>query len=104
MIDIECLQQARELVKRGWCQHALAIDENGDQTTPESANTVAWCPRGALYAQYPKATRAVIISCAVRFLEAAGPYLSIERWNDQKWRTKKQVLLAFSRAIEQIRE
>ncbi|HXP05507.1 MAG TPA: hypothetical protein VN808_15415, partial [Stellaceae bacterium] len=42
------LIRARSFIKRGWCRHSAAVDENGVEVHPTSERAVAWCAIGAL--------------------------------------------------------
>ena len=89
MTPVQALREAREKVKKGWCQHAFAIDKHGLRVPRDSNSAVAFCMTGAL----DNATG------ASAYLYKAVRGDSVVDYNDSPRRTKAQVLAAFDRAI-----
>ncbi|MEZ0212486.1 MAG: hypothetical protein ACAH27_05980 [Xanthobacteraceae bacterium] len=93
MLDSDQLKIAAALIARGWTQHTLARDGDGNATYPESSSAVCWCPLGAFRPQGgDNFTARAILRLAIG--------IPINQWNDDPARTKEEVLAAFSRAIE----
>ena len=40
--------EARDILKQGWCQGALAKKADGIITDPDNPQAVCWCPEGAI--------------------------------------------------------
>jgi hypothetical protein len=95
----QLLAGAAELIERGWCQHALAEDQDGRQVEPWSESACRWSPLGALTRVWHE-RRGV----EVEVFEVAYAALALatggrpEEWNAARWRTKRHVLRAFARA------
>jgi hypothetical protein len=93
------LQRAAQLVARGWCQTALARDEDGRQVEPWSGSARSWSPVGALirawYESRPAELDAFSLAYAGLALATGG---RVEEWNSARWRTKRHALSAFARA------
>ena len=46
--------KARDILKQGWCQGALAKKADGTITDPDNPQAVCWCPEGALDLAYSR--------------------------------------------------
>jgi hypothetical protein len=97
--DEQLLVRALELVARGWCNRGLAQDRHGRLVEPWSGSACSWSPLGALarvwyesqgggFDDFVTAYRALALATGGR----------LEEWNSARWRTKRHVLNAFSRA------
>lgn len=95
----QLLQAAAELVASGWCQNALAQDRFGRQVEPWSPQATRWSPLGALTRIWHE-RRGV----EIEVFETAYAAMALatggrpEEWNGARWRTRRHVLRAFSRA------
>lgn len=95
----QLLNRAAELIASGWSQNALARDDRGRQVEPWSEQARRWSPLGALTRVWHDGR-----GDELQVFEAAYAALAMatggrpEEWNDARWRTKRHVLRAFSRA------
>jgi hypothetical protein len=101
----QLLARAAELIAAGWSQNALARDANGRQVEPWSERASHWSPLGALTRVWHDSR-----GDELEIFEAAYAALALatggrpEEWNDARWRTKRHVLRAFSRARDYLPE
>jgi len=98
---VEVLKEAKKIVTKGWCQGHYAVDKKGGIVSEYSRAVSKCCATGAIF----RAAGMQHSTVAFSFLEKviphrAGESSSIPTWNDNKRRTKKQVLKAFDRAIK----
>jgi hypothetical protein len=99
------LSEAAELIRRGWCQGALARDRKGREVEPWSESACRWSPLGALTRVWHERR-----GSELDVFEAAYAALALatggrpEEWNAARWRSKRHVLRAFSRAGEYLPE
>jgi hypothetical protein len=98
--DAQLLDEAAQLVARGWCQGALAEDDRGRVVEPWSEAASRWSPLGALLsAWYASGAGPDVLARAYTAIAfATGGRL--EEWNATPWRTMRHVLSAFARARE----
>lgn len=101
----EILDSARALVERGWCQHAMARDQDGTEVDPSSGAACAWSASGAVVGAWrrrcptPEALDLGLPSFVHANLALAGSVASTPAdWNDASLRTQDQVVRAFDRA------
>lgn len=94
------LAQAKQLIEEGWCQNLFAI--------PQDTERFSYCVIGAMYATLEQHRGEVFDKMVDAFIEANGlpssDYIickttNITSWNDDKARTKEEVLAAFDKAI-----
>jgi hypothetical protein len=90
--------EARERVTIGWCQGAVAQDEDGFAVDPGSSDARRWSMLGALLASWNGGPVADL-GQAVTSLHAATERSPLEVWNDRPGRTQTDVVSAFERAI-----
>lgn len=93
------LEESASLVGRGWCQGALAVDDDGRRVEPWSESAKRWSPLGALLRTWYESpsTHAEAFRLAYAALaNAMGGRL--EEWNAAPWRSRRHVLNAFGRA------
>ena len=98
------LLHARELIQRGWTQHADARDADRRPVQPWNSHAVAWSLLGALVAALeaetaenePLAVGQLAIACVA--LAAVIEHDSLESWNDDATRSLDDVLHALERA------
>ena len=102
----EILKKARKLVEKGWTQGAYAKDGNGRILFFDDKKAVKFCPLGAigrvtgsLYNAEAVGARYAVIDS----IEGGMLGFDIASWNDDKKRTKRQVLAAFDRAIKAVK-
>lgn len=102
------LSDAYELVLSGWCQGDSARDECGRAIEPSSAFARKWSAPGALERVWRRSTddRDVALGGYERAsLALATVVHGVPRtWNDAPGRHLADVLDAFARAAEQVRE
>lgn len=105
--DERLLTQARELVRGGWCRSGLAMDRDGRQVEPWSAEACSWSPLGALMAAWfgsAEGHEPFRVAYTALALATGG---RLEEWNAARWRTQRHVLNAFIRAhvsLSQVRK
>lgn len=77
------------LIRRGWCQRALAVDGVGEEVDPESSEAVAWCLSAAAYVARPYAHYSYL-----QYLNAVREHIGVvaSEWNDAPHRTQAEVL------------
>ncbi len=101
----QLLAEAGDLIAGGWCQRALARDRDGREVEPWSARAEQWSPLGALTRVWHE-QRGVELDV----FEAAYAALALatggrpEEWNAARWRSKRHVVRAFSRAQDYLPE
>jgi hypothetical protein len=100
----------KETIKSGWCRHVYAIDSNGNMCSPNNPHACMWCLTGAVEKQ------AYWNYARIRSLEAklctqlkkvqrmsktttASARSLLQKFNDNKATTKRQVLGVIDRAI-----
>jgi hypothetical protein len=99
------LAAAGALIADGWCQRALARDRDGREVEPWSVRACQWSPLGALTKVWHD-QRGV----ELEVFEAAYAALALatggrpEEWNAARWRSKRHVVRAFSRARDYLPE
>jgi hypothetical protein len=99
------LEQAKELIKQGWTQHAYARTTDGTSVVYLDSYAVCWCMVGALYAVNGKfidndTSREYY---GLRYLWPAVTLkneVELTQWNDSSERTVDDVLDAYNKAIE----
>lgn len=105
---IEVLREARKLiVDKGWTQECCARDASGKLCDVGSRAAVAFCMIGAVnrVADMDDPTRPFKAACiALRSVLKTRPGAGLGAWNDEKTRTKEEVIDAFDRAIAWIEE
>lgn len=99
MIDI--LQEAKQLVEKGWCQRTFWTDTNGEACLPKYA--ACCCALGALkiatnYSEF-SGCNALSYYYAVEHVEKFVPGRRISSWNDMPGRTQEEVVALFDTAI-----
>lgn len=98
-VGLRLLDEAALLVGRGWCQGALAVDDDGRRVEPWSESARRWSPLGALlrtWYESPSADAEAFRIAYTALANATGGRL--EEWNAARWRTRRHVLSAFGRA------
>lgn len=100
-ISARMVVEAHERVAIGWCQGAVAQDEDGRAVGPRSSQARRWSMLGALLAGWDGGP-VEDLGQAVSSLYPATEQSPIEVWNDRPERTQKEVLSAFEQAIESL--
>lgn len=95
------MAEARERVRRGWCQGAVAQDEDGRAVRPWSSEARRWSMLGALLACMDGGP-VKVLGQAVTSLHASTEQSPLEVWNDRPERTQQEVVTAFERTIESL--
>lgn len=95
------LIKAQKYIKKGWTTSCSARDKHGNSVRAGSKKAVRWCAVGSVWAS----TNGLYATQAFKFLKDAvvvsgSRVATVARWNDAKFRTKKQVLVLFNKAIE----
>lgn len=98
----EVLAQARDLISKGWTQHAFARDFEGEKTGTDSEIAACFCMGGAIccIAEIDPTSR-----LGVDKLDEFAELLGFDNagdmfiWNDQPTRTISQVLAKFGEAL-----
>jgi hypothetical protein len=96
---VRLLEESRLLIARGWCQGALAIDEDSRRVEPWSTSARRWSPLGPLlraWYESPSADAEAFRIAYTALANATGGRL--EEWNAARWRARRHVLNAFGRA------
>jgi len=96
---VATLTEARRLIAEvGWTQGVYARDAYQNHELYESPRAVCFCAQGAI----KRASGYDVDACvaAYRHLTHAIGGSYIPGWNDEKARTKEEVVAAFDRAIE----
>lgn len=110
------LREASEIVKKGFCQHALARNREGRKVHPSSDLAVSWCATGALRLASDRlrdrqggsreiwSMRRLLAEIAVEaHLVAQGAEEQrLVRWNDRPGRTQLQVVENLRIVAEQL--
>ncbi len=96
---IEALKQARAKIAIGWCQISFAEDGAGNSVDVRSKKACSWCVLGALLASLPRKKRVGFFASLIYEVALAARTVELDIWNDDKRRTKNQVLKAFDKAI-----
>lgn len=82
-----------DLIRKGWTQGAFARDRNGEGVYSRDKKAVCWCLSGAIIAgfdyEYQRWKYSSSIRKKIKELYGRDDILS---WNDDRNRTKKQVL------------
>jgi hypothetical protein len=95
------MAEARERVATGWCQGAVAQDEDGRAVGPGSSDARRWSMLGALLASWDGGP-VEELGQAVTSLHRSTEQSPLEVWNDRPGRTQTDVVAAFERAIESL--
>jgi hypothetical protein len=102
-IAVALVLDARELIERGWCQSAPAVNQTGRAVEPTSTHARKWSALGALiaayrsYAPYETAARSAFALARRALAHRGGDLIA---WNDEPSRTRTEVLAAFQSAVE----
>jgi hypothetical protein len=107
----DLIENARTLVRRGWCQGTCARDDRGAPVVPWSGSAAAWSAMGALTKEwYEKVEQgAVEWSVALTAFRYAGVALAEavavgpQTWNDDEDRTSREVIAALEHAARTVR-
>ncbi len=98
------LVRGRALIAKGWCQHDVCQDDNGDPTVSLS-NATRFCSYGAVkravYDNRFNTLRVSIEDFVLNCLSRAAPWSSgCINYNDTRGRTHKEVLAMWDLAIQ----
>lgn len=100
MTEREVLIKARERIARGWCQGAVARDENNIIVSADSPNATQWCLTGSMFDSHVW-SEGLCPGCAAyqRLTRLVGPSI-VPAWNDNETRTQEEVLALVGQALE----
>lgn len=93
------LREARRLVKRGWCQFALARDDRRRRCGLDAPRATRFCMIGAIGRASPGAARGKALDAVTRALHRDFRCWGTGAFNDAPGRTLAEVLEVFDRAI-----
>ena len=88
------LNEGRKRIEKGWTRRTYARDAKSRRVSPEAPGATKWCVVGSCYAN----TRSIAYSRRALYTKFSKDTLT--DWNDQKGRTKDQVLKLYDFAIE----
>lgn len=114
MNKVYALEQARELVRMGWCQMKSARDINNLSVTPDDPRAVQFCPTGAISLATWRGEPIMeecfdLLAQTIRKQydwnrSGETSWAIIQDWNDEPDRTKDEVVALFTLAIEKAKE
>jgi hypothetical protein len=102
---IQLLGNARDLVRRGWTQHAEGRDAHGAEVEPWNATATSWSLLGALVAaldrtdggqELPLVQLADALDALALFVDSD----SLADWNDDPGRTQADVIAVLETAAD----
>lgn len=102
MSIIPILQNMRSLLDAGWTQGAFARDRDKNAIGSRDDRAVCWCYQGALYAAMPASRMSWEPIESLLHEVTEVDYLP--NYNDDKKRTKAQVLESVDKAIKLAKE
>ena len=91
------LRRGRDLVRKGWCQGAQALDDVGVAVKPASREAVRFCAYGAIQSSQGN-TDDWTLDCAVTTMRLLIECRDLRAWNDEH--RKEEVVRLFDQAIE----
>jgi len=120
---VERLEQGLARLTKGWAQDVLACNADGDQVGPEDKGATCWCMLGALTSRdlgpYEDAPRSYARrELANTLMDQTPEYRDfdedtredkrldlefISEWNDDRNRTRAQVIKLFQDTIDRLR-
>ena len=101
----QVLQEARDLIEKGWTQHSFARDENGDEVEVFSDKAVCFCSLGALRRTSETAHQNIQAKTLLwDKVKVVSGYMGIASYNDYFLTDKKDVLKVFDEAIKSCEE
>jgi hypothetical protein len=102
----DVLVGAQDRVRRGWCQHEVAVSGRHGAVEPTDPDADAWSLLGAIVAASDAPTAIAAGALAISDLALAMGALaqvieepSLARWNDASDRTQAEVVETLSEAI-----
>ena len=117
---VNILKGAKALVEKGWVQNAFAVTKEGFTVGPVDGNACKWCITGAIWAamfdhnpgkdikkvHYGTKRRyqieGMIIDANDIDCTRQGRMRALLWWNDDRERTKEDVLKALDKTIEEV--
>ena len=81
-----------ELLRRGWCQGAFAMNAANQPTTWSNPKAVAWCFEGALLAATGATEITPLLTRASAIARRLGGFGAMVVWNDAPERTQAEVV------------
>ena len=97
--SVRALKAARAKVEAGWTQRAAARDASGQSVGWTEAKACSYCAMGALWAATEGSAHSAEL-WLIRVLQSRNAGHSVISFNDDRNRTKDDVLKLFDDAIE----
>lgn len=98
----DVLNQAADLIEKGWTQKTLARNKQDQGCSPNNKNAVAWCVMGALLRVTDRSITYFTALNTLRGQMELGT--SINSWNDHPKRTQAEVVTALRAAARKAEE
>ena len=103
----EILQDAKNLILRGWCKGELALDEGGRPVGQNTREACAWCLVGAISAAMQRAGIGVLSLVGLAHWDAVsraihgrpGKGCGIAWWQDRPERTRDEVVAVLDKLL-----
>jgi len=100
------LESGLDLITRGWCQNDYAKSAKGLSRKPSDKSARSWCAVGALDCAAQRLNHELYSpahSAALGCLHTCNNKAPLAEWNDDPSRTKKDVVLLYKSAVEQLK-
>jgi hypothetical protein len=102
---IKILKRARSYLEKGWCRGSWARKADGSAEYIFSRKACSWCLEGALlkaenqptWSSAGIETRELLLGMIPKY-----KFFGLQKWNDAKKRTKRQVLSLLDRAMARL--
>ncbi len=95
-----------EYIELGWCQGYRALDKNNKEIEPNSKKAISWCMIGACIASYKYGSIKYIqlhdLQYCIKNIIKDNAIFAIPRYNDDKYRTKEQVMNIMKQAENEL--
>jgi hypothetical protein len=102
--EVRVLKKVRDLIDGGWIKGSFAQTEDGESCSPNSKKSVCYCLLGAINrATKSRGLKTNVINVLAETIEPSDKdNFSLAGWNDNKRRTKQQVLNAIDKTIKRL--
>jgi hypothetical protein len=101
-MQADALRAIQARIEKGWSQDAYARDASGEQVPLGSDEAIAWTLCGAFALAGKDGIPMGHLPAALRALAEVTGMESLNGWNDEATRTKKEVLDALEAAIVRV--
>lgn len=95
---IEQLKKVRELIAKGWCQQALALDKEGKGVSEYSDAATQWCIVGAISRVVEGDPNRMFYKMSEKIRETI--HQDLVNWNNAPGQTQEGVLKVLDEVIE----